>query len=98
MDDHVDAFMGLAAEFADGDKWKLLRTDGWDDFQVRLAEVVGDLSVRRRQALMMLLFALIEEIVTPADVQAFCDGHDLDTERGIDEFIGWLRDRRHDRA
>lgn len=89
-----DAFVEFAAEFADGQRWKLLQAEGWDDLQVRLAEVIGDLPVRRRQALMMLLFSLVEDLVTSAEVRAWIDDHDLGTDEGIEALIGWLRERR----
>ena len=90
----ADAFLEFATEFADGERWKLLQSEGWEDFEVRLAETIGDLPVRRRQALMMLLFALVEELVTPADVRSWIDGHDVTTDEGIEALIGWLRGRR----
>ncbi|HET9690280.1 MAG TPA: hypothetical protein VFP61_03955 [Acidimicrobiales bacterium] len=93
-DEVLGAFTGFATELADGDKWKLARTDGWDDFQERLAVVVGELPVRRRQALMMLLFSLIEEIVTPEAVAAWLADHDVEDDGAIEELIAWLRDRR----
>ncbi|MGH8981098.1 MAG: hypothetical protein ACRDWE_08765 [Acidimicrobiales bacterium] len=97
MDDPYDAFLEFAIEFADGDRWKLLRADGWEDFERRLAETVADLSVRRRQALIMLLFALVEEIVAPVDVRRWLDVHDVSTDGGIEELITWLRETRRAR-
>ena len=91
-----DAFVEFAVEFADGQRWKLLQTDGWEDLQERLAEVIGDLPVRRRQALMMLLFSLVEDLVSSAEVRSWIDGHDLSTPAGIEELIAWLRQRRLD--
>lgn len=94
IDDPYDAFLEFATEFADGDRWKLLRADGWADFERRLAETVADLSVRRRQALIMLLFALVEELVAPADVRSWLDGHDVASDEGIEALIAWLRETR----
>ncbi len=96
--DSPDAFYEFAMEFADGERWKLLRAEGWGDFEERLAEAVGDLPVRRRQALMMLLFALVEEIVTPPDVQDWMGAHDVSTDDGVEAIIAWLRQRRLDAA
>jgi hypothetical protein len=89
-----DAFFEFAAEFADGERWKLLRAQGWEDFELRLAQVVGDLPVRRRQALMMLLFCLIEEVLAPEQIREWLDAHDISTDAGIEELIAWLRARR----
>jgi hypothetical protein len=94
MPDDVDPFVEFAAEFADGERWKVLRAEGWEDLQEKLAEVVGDLPVRRRQALMMLLFALVEDLVTSAEVRAWIDGHDVTSDDGIEAMIAWLRDLR----
>jgi hypothetical protein len=94
MSDPVDAFLEFASEFADGERWRLLRSQNWEDFQERLAEVVGDLPVRRRQALMMLLFALIEGFVDSDAFAGWMLGQDLTTDDGIEEMIGWLRERR----
>lgn len=93
-DETIGAFAGFATELADGDKWKLLRASGWDDFQERLAVVVGELPVRRRQALMMLLFSLIEDLVTSDEVRVWLDGRDPEDETTVEALIGWLRERR----
>ena len=89
-----DAFVDAATELADGERWKLVRAEGWDDFIERLAVVAGELPVRRRQALMMLLVSLVEELVRPEQVNDFIRGHDLDSEGGIEALIAWLRSRR----
>jgi hypothetical protein len=94
MTENFDVFMEFTAEFADGERWKLVQADGWEDFQRRLAEAVGEFSVRRRQALMMLLFALVEGFVQPGDVREFMEAHDLTSDQGVEEVIAWLRERR----
>lgn len=94
MDERVNAFFELATELADGERWKVLRADGWEDFERRLAETVAHLPVRRRQALIMLLFSLVEEIVTPEQTRAWMQGHDLSTDDGVEQLITWLRERR----
>jgi hypothetical protein len=96
-DPPMDAFFEFATEFADGERWKLLRSEGWDDFVERLAHAVGDLPPRRRQALMMLLFAMIEEFASPEEVRVWLDEHDVATDAGVDALITWLRQRRSDR-
>jgi hypothetical protein len=90
----MDAFFEFATEFADGERWRLLRSQGWDDFVERLANSVGDLPARRRQALMMLLFVLIEEIVGPDQVRGWLEDHDVRTDSGVEEMIAWLRSLR----
>jgi hypothetical protein len=96
--DGPDAFYEFAMEFADGERWKLLRAEGWDDVEERLAEAVGNLPVRRRQALMMLLFALVEEVAAPSEVQDWMGAHDVSTDDGVEALIAWLRQRRLDAA
>ncbi|TML93597.1 MAG: hypothetical protein E6G06_01830 [Actinobacteria bacterium] len=59
---------------------------------------MGDLPARRRQALMMLLFVLMEEVASPEEVRAWLDEHDITTDAGVDELIRWLRQLRRDRA
>lgn len=98
IDDPYDAFLEFATEFADGDRWKLLRADGWEDFELRLAETIADLSVRRRQALIMLLFALVEEIVSPADVRWWLERHHVGANEGVEALIAWLRETRKSRG
>lgn len=93
-----DAFLGFAAEFADGERWKLLQSEGWEEFQGRLAEVVGDMPVRRRQALMMLLFAMVERTVDSAQVREFLDTHDASSDEGVEAIIAWLRQKRSERS
>ena len=93
-DDRIDAFFEFATEFADGERWKVLRADGWEEFERRLAEVLADLPVRRRQALIMLLFALVEEMATPADVREWMAANDVTTDEGVEALIVWLRERR----
>lgn len=89
-----DAFLQFASELADGERWKLLQAEDWEGFQARLAEAVGELPVRRRQALMMLLYGLVEGFVTSAEVRGWMEHHDLSRDAGIEALIEWLRRRR----
>jgi hypothetical protein len=84
-------FGSVLAEIADGRRWALLRADGWDDFIERLSNLIADLPVRRRQALMMLLFALAYEQLTPDDAKAWLDDHDLTGDKDLEAMISWLR-------
>jgi hypothetical protein len=89
-----DPFRSFLAELADGKRWELLRTEGWEEFAERLSSLIVLLPTRRRQALVMLLFALSERMVTPDEANAWIAGHDLDHDEGVDEMIAWLRDLR----
>lgn len=97
LPERADLFFDFATEIADGERWKVLRAEGWEDMNVRLADVIGDLPVRRRQALMMLLFSMVEELVTPDEVRDWLADHDLAPDEGIEELITWLRGVRRSR-
>ena len=84
-------FGALVAELADGQRWTLLRAEGWDDFVARLTALVAELEPRRRQALLLLLFALVDGQLTPEGAEAWFAEHDVDTEEGLTEMLAWLR-------
>lgn len=96
--EHSDAFLQFASELADGERWKVLQAEDWEAFQERLAEVVGDLPTRRRQALIMLLYGLVEGFVSPPDVAEWMEAHDVTGDEGVEALIGWLRARRSERG
>lgn len=89
-----DAFGEFVTELADGKKWALLRAEGWDDFVERLSLLIADLAPRRRQALVMLLFALMDGKLTPEEAQAWLDDHDLEHASTVEQMITWLRQYR----
>lgn len=89
--DGDDPFREILGELADGKRWALLRADGWEEFSERLASIIVMLPPRRRQALVMLLFALSERMITPDHVEAWMAEHDVDADDGVEEMIGWLR-------
>jgi hypothetical protein len=88
---HEDAFRSFLAELADGARWQLIRAHGWEEFAERLANLIVGLPARRRQALVMLLFALSERMITPDDANTWIRAHDLDDDEGVEEMITWLR-------
>ncbi len=89
-----DPFREIVAELADGKRWELIRTHQWEEFSERLAGLIVTLPPRRRQALVMLMFALSERMITPDDAQAWASEHDLDTDEDIEAMIAWLRQFR----
>lgn len=89
-----DPFAEFIAELSDGKRWALVRAVGWDDFIERLTTLVADLPPRRRQALMMLLFALVYEQLTPDQAKDWLAEHDVDSDEGIEAMISWLREFR----
>jgi hypothetical protein len=89
-------FAELVTELADGNRWTLLRADGWDDFVERLTGLIVELAPRRRQAILLLLFALVDEKLTPEEAEAWMGAHDVDSDDGLEEMIAWLRGFRPD--
>lgn len=87
-------FAELVIELADGKRWTLLRAEGWDDFVGRLASLIAQLAPRRRQALVMLLFALVDRQLTPDTARDWLDTHDTDSDEGLSEMLQWLRQFR----
>jgi hypothetical protein len=55
--------------------------------------MIGELRLRRRQMLVML-FALTEEAVSPEELRAWMADHDIDSEEGVEATIAWLRQFR----
>lgn len=89
-----DPFREILAELADGKRWQLIRTDGWEAFSERLADLIVTLPPRRRQALVMLLFALSERMITPDAANEWMADHDVATDEGMEAMIAWLRQFR----
>jgi len=46
----------------------------------------------------MLLFALVEEIVSPADVRWWLERHHVGANEGVEALIAWLRETRKSRG
>ena len=88
-----DPFRAFLSQLADGHRWELLRTEGWEDFAERLSSLIADLPPRRRQALVMLLYALSERMLTPDEANVWIADHDMDSDEGVEEMIAWLRGR-----
>src|SRR5689334_14009461 len=84
-------FAELVTELADGQRRSLLRAEGWDDFVARLATLIGRLEPLRRQALVMLLFALVDRQLDPDGARVWLEDHDIDSDEGLREMVAWLR-------
>lgn len=89
-----DPFRSLLSELADGKGWQLIRTTGWQDFAERLSSLIVSLPPRRRQALVMLLFALSERMLTPDEAKEWIAAHDMDDDSSVEALIRWLRGLR----
>jgi|SRR5205809_6024539 len=94
MTDDVDPFVELLGELTDGQKWKVIRAQGWEEFCARLAETISTLTPRRRQGIIMLLVALSTDAVEPQQVEDFLRGRNMDTDEELEALIAWLRERR----
>jgi hypothetical protein len=79
---------------ADGQRWQLARSEKWDDFVERVSRVIGDLPLRRRQVLVMLLFALSDGLLSSEELQAWMADRDVDSDEGVEAMIAWLRQFR----
>src|SRR6266446_4761662 len=77
-------FREILGELADGHKWDVIRAAGWEDFSRRLADTLGRLSPRRRQAIIMLLVALSTDAVTSRQVEAFLGAQEVHTDEGLE--------------
>jgi hypothetical protein len=91
VDDRQDQFRSLIAELGDGQRWKLIRTTGWDEFVARLASVMAEVPLRRRQALLMMLLAMSDGNLTPEDVEGFLGTRHLEDDAEVEVLIEWLR-------
>jgi hypothetical protein len=56
--------------------------------------LLPELSLRRRQAVIMLLFALTEKMLNPDELCAWLTDHDATSEAGLEDFLSWLRSFR----
>jgi hypothetical protein len=94
MPSEESEFVSLLRQLADGEKWKVVRGEGWDAFAQTLGTAIGSLDVRRRQAILMALVAVSTGSVQPEEVNNFLEGRDLDDDNQVTAFIDWLRAHR----
>jgi hypothetical protein len=87
-------FGALLAELADGEKWKLVRGEGWEQFARTLGDAIGSLDVRRRQAIVMVLVAISTGGLTSQDVGKFLSSRDMEDDGEVEALITWLRSHR----
>jgi len=87
-------FVSLLGQLADGEKWKVVRGEGWEAFAQTLGTAIGSLDVRRRQAILMTLVAVSTGSLEPEEVNTFLEGRDLDDDDEVTAFIEWLRAHR----
>ncbi len=91
-------FRSVLADLSGGMRSSLADADDWVEFAERLGALISELPPRRRQALVMLMFALSQRIVTPDQADAWISAHDVDGDDGVEALIGWLRQFRPTKA
>jgi hypothetical protein len=90
-DARQDLFRSVVSDLGDGQKWKLIRTDGWDQFVRQLAHTIEELPLRRRQALLMMLFAMSDGNLSPEEIAAYLEGRDMEADDEVESLVDWLR-------
>jgi hypothetical protein len=86
-----DAFRDLLAQLSDGAQWKVLSGVGRREFADRLTREIVDLELRRRQAVVMCLFALLAGDMQPDELAGFLRGRDMSDDAEVEALIAWLR-------
>jgi hypothetical protein len=87
-----DAFDDLLAQLADGARWKVLSGKGRAEFTERLTSEIVELEPRRRQAVLMCLFALLAMNLQPDELAQYLDGRDMSRDDEVEALITWLRE------
>ena len=86
------AFDDLLAQLSDGARWKVLSGDGRAEFAERLTREIVELEPRRRQAVIMCLFALLAMNLDPDKLAVYLDGRDMSRDDEVEGLITWLRE------
>jgi hypothetical protein len=87
-----DAFDDLLAQLADGARWKVLSGRGRNEFAERLTREIVELEPRRRQAVIMCLFALLAMNLEPDELARYLEGRDMSSDDEVEALISWLRE------
>ena len=87
-----DAFDDLLAQLSDGARWKVLSGEGRDEFTQRLTREIVELEPRRRQAVLMCLFALLAMNLQPDELGLYLEGRDMSRDEEVEALITWLRE------
>jgi hypothetical protein len=87
-----DAFDDLLAQLADGARWKVLSGQGRTEFAERLTREIVELQPRRRQAVIMCLFALLAMNLQPDELARYLEGRDMTRDDEVESLITWLRE------
>jgi hypothetical protein len=90
--DQDDAFVDLLGQLADGARWKILSGSGRREFAERLTQEIVEVEPRRRQAILMCLFALLAMDMEPDDLGQFVAQRDMSDAHEVEALIVWLRE------
>jgi hypothetical protein len=91
------AFLSLLSQFADGARWKVLRDEGREDLAHQLASELCAMSERQREALMLVIFALLAFDIQVADLFAFILGRRMSDPDEVENLMIWVRAETKDR-
>ena len=86
------AFLDLLGQLSDGARWKVLSGHGRREFAERVTQEIVELEPRRRQAIVMCLFALLAMDMQPEDLAGFVAGRDMSDDAEVEALIAWLRE------
>src|SRR3954447_14359132 len=86
------AFLDLLEQLSDGARWKVLSGHGRWEFAERVTRDIVELEPRRRQAVLMCLFALLAMDMQPEDLAGFLAGRDMSDDVEVEALIAWLRE------
>jgi hypothetical protein len=87
-----DAFDDLLTQLSDGARWKVLSGEGRAEFAERLTAEIVELEPRRRQAIIMCLFALLAMNLEPDELATYLAGRDMSRDDEVEGLITWLRE------
>ena len=87
-----ESFHDLLAHLSDGARWKILSGEGRNEFAERLTQEIVDLEPRRRQAIIMILFALLAMNLDPDELATYLAGRDMTRDDEVESLITWLRE------
>ena len=87
-----NSFDDLLHSLADGARWKVLSGHGREEFARRLTTQIVDLEPRRRQAILMCLFALLAGDLQPQELATFLRARAMRSDGDVEALIDWLRE------
>jgi hypothetical protein len=88
------AFQDLLGHLSDGARWKVLSGHGRREFAERVTQEIVELEPRRRQAIVMCLFALLAMDMPPEDLAGFLAGRDMSVDAEVEALIVATRELR----